>query len=81
MTVKLSVSLPDDVGEWLARQPNTSAAVAAAVRARMEVEESSRSRRRRKAESYVRWSADRGGNRLDELDAATADMSLRGGEW
>jgi hypothetical protein len=79
--MKLSVSVPDEIGAWLARQPNTSAAVAAAVRAQMAVEESSRSRRRRKAESYGRWLAERGAGRLDELDAATAELSLRGGEW
>ncbi|MEU7850037.1 MULTISPECIES: hypothetical protein [Micromonospora] len=37
MTVKRSVSLPDDVAEWLDQQPNVSAAITAAVRAQMEV--------------------------------------------
>ena len=35
MTKKIAVSLPDDVAEYLATQPNASATVAAAVRARM----------------------------------------------
>ncbi|MBB5478242.1 hypothetical protein [Micromonospora parathelypteridis] len=35
MTVKRSVSLPDDVAEWLDQQPNVSAAITAAVRAQM----------------------------------------------
>ncbi|MFF5172296.1 hypothetical protein ACFY3U_06640 [Micromonospora sp. NPDC000089] len=35
MTSKRSVSLPDDVAEWLDRQPNVSAAIAAAVRVQM----------------------------------------------
>ncbi|MET8353543.1 MULTISPECIES: hypothetical protein [unclassified Micromonospora] len=35
MTAKRSVSLPDDVAEWLDRQPNVSAAITAAVRAQM----------------------------------------------
>lgn len=35
MTSKRSVSLPDDVAEWLDRQPNVSAAITAAVRAQM----------------------------------------------
>ncbi|MFF0368768.1 hypothetical protein [Micromonospora sp. NPDC005087] len=35
MTAKRSVSLPDDVAEWLDRQPNVSAAITVAVRAQM----------------------------------------------
>lgn len=35
MTAKLSISVPDDVADWLSGQPNASAAVAAAVRAQM----------------------------------------------
>ncbi|MET7376027.1 hypothetical protein [Micromonospora arida] len=35
MTVKRSVSLPDDVAEWLDQQPNVSAAITAAVRVQM----------------------------------------------
>lgn len=39
MTVKLSVSLPDDVAAWLAQQRNVSAAVANAVRAQIGADE------------------------------------------
>ncbi|MCX5068311.1 hypothetical protein OOJ91_20945 [Micromonospora lupini] len=35
MTVKRSVSLPDDVADWLDQQPNVSAAITAAVRVQM----------------------------------------------
>src|SRR6266480_651865 len=35
MTVKRSVSLPDDVAAWLDKQDNVSAAVTAAIRAQM----------------------------------------------
>jgi len=35
MTKKIAISLPDDVADHLAGQPNVSAYVAAAVRARM----------------------------------------------
>jgi hypothetical protein len=35
MTAKRSVSLPDDVAEWLDQQPNVSAAITAAVRSQM----------------------------------------------
>ncbi|GAB4104795.1 hypothetical protein GCM10028790_38140 [Micromonospora taraxaci] len=35
MTVKRSVSLPDDVAQWLDQQPNVSAAITAAVRVQM----------------------------------------------
>jgi hypothetical protein len=35
MTAKRSISVPDDVAEWLDGQPNVSAAITAAVRAQM----------------------------------------------
>lgn len=35
MTVKRSISVPDDVAEWLDGQLNVSAAITAAVRAQM----------------------------------------------
>jgi post-segregation antitoxin (ccd killing protein) len=35
VTVKLSISVPDDVAAWLTEQVNVSAAVAEAVRAQM----------------------------------------------
>ncbi|RKR93113.1 hypothetical protein BDK92_7627 [Micromonospora pisi] len=35
MTAKRSISVPDDVSEWLDGQPNVSAAITAAVRAQM----------------------------------------------
>ncbi|UQU66219.1 hypothetical protein COUCH_08020 [Couchioplanes caeruleus] len=36
MTRRITVSLPDDVADYLAKHPNSSAVVADAVRARME---------------------------------------------
>jgi hypothetical protein len=36
MTTKISISVPDDVAEWLAAQENTSAAIADVVRAHMQ---------------------------------------------
>lgn len=35
MTAKISISVPDDVAEWLAARPNVSAAVTSALRAQM----------------------------------------------
>lgn len=35
MTAKRSISVPDDVSQWLDDQPNASAAITAAVRAQM----------------------------------------------
>ncbi|MEV4842973.1 hypothetical protein AB0K20_07115 [Micromonospora matsumotoense] len=35
MTAKRSISVPDDVAQWLDGQPNVSAAITAAVRAQM----------------------------------------------
>ena len=36
MTAKISISVPDDVAEWLATQENTSAAIADVIRAHMQ---------------------------------------------
>jgi hypothetical protein len=35
VTAKRSISVPDDVSQWLDEQPNVSAAITAAVRAQM----------------------------------------------
>ena len=50
MTVKLSISVPDDVASYLQSQDNVSAAVTAAVRRILP--EARRSRQRAAAEAY-----------------------------
>jgi post-segregation antitoxin (ccd killing protein) len=42
MTRRVTVSLPDDVAEYLDRHPNTSALVTEAIRARMQRQETTR---------------------------------------
>ena len=42
MTRRVTVSLPDDVAEYLDRHPNTSALVTEAIRARMHRQETTR---------------------------------------
>ena len=81
MTVKVSVSLPDDIGAYLATQHNASATVAEALRARMGDAEIRRAKRRADAESYAAYVAAHPVDGMEELDAATAEMSLRGHEW
>ncbi len=81
MTVKLSVSVPDEVAAYLGTQPNTSAAVVAAVRAQMESASSRRERQRSAAVAYLEWAAITGRDRLDELDRASSDISLGPAEW
>jgi hypothetical protein len=81
MTVKLSVSLPDDIAAWLAQQRNVSAAVADAVRAQVGADEIRRSKRRHDAAAYVQHTREHGLLDHDELDEATFVISAQGCEW
>jgi hypothetical protein len=81
MTVKLSVSLPDDVAAWLAQQRNVSAAVADAVRAQIGADELRRYKRRQDAATYVQHARAHGLLDHDELDEATFAISAEGCEW
>jgi hypothetical protein len=77
MTVKMSFSLPDDVAEYVRRQPNASAEVAEALRARMDVKEEEHATRRREAEGYARYLEANPVEGLDEITAASNELSLR----
>jgi len=81
MTVKLSVSVPDEVAAYLGTQPNTSAAVVAAVHAQMQSTQSRRERQRSAAVAYSEWATATGHDHLDELDRTSADISLGRAEW
>jgi hypothetical protein len=81
MTVKVSVSLPDDVAAWLALQRNVSAAVADAVRADLGADELRRSRRRQDAAAFVQEARSLGLADHDELDRVTLAISSEGCEW
>lgn len=82
MTVKLSISVPDDVAAYLQGQGNASAAVTAAVRRILP--EARRARQRTAAHAYRQYLRGRTVQQAD-ADAAlietSSDISLRGSEW
>lgn len=82
MTVKLSISVPDDVAAYLQGQGNASAAVTAAVRRILP--EARRARQRTAAHAYGQYVRGRTVQQAD-ADAAlietSSDISLRGSEW
>jgi hypothetical protein len=82
MTVKLSISVPDDVAAYLQGQPNVSAAVTEAVRRLLP--EARRERQRAAAHAYGEYLRRRTAQEV-EADAAliesSNDISLRGSEW
>jgi hypothetical protein len=81
MTVKVSVSIPDDVAEWLAGQRNTSAAVAAAVRAQMDNAQARSSKRCRDAQVYATWAAEHGYDSVDETTNQSNELALGDQGW
>jgi len=82
MTVKLSISVPDDVAAYLQSQRNASAAVTDAVR--RVLPESRRARQRTAAQAYGEFLRSRTAQQ-SEADVAliesSNDLSLRGSEW
>jgi hypothetical protein len=82
MTVKLSISVPDDVAAYLQGQGNASAAVTAAVR-RM-LPEARRDRQRTAARAYGEFLRGRSEDQTEAdvaLIEASNDIALRGSEW
>jgi hypothetical protein len=82
MTVKLSISVPDDVAAYLQSQGNASAAVTAAVRRVLPA--ARRARQRAAAQAYGAHLRERAPQQV-ETDAAliesSNDLSLHGSEW
>lgn len=82
MTVKLSISVPDDVAAYLQDQGNASAAVTAAVR--RVLPEVRRARRRAAAQAYGEYLHQQA-KQQSEADVAliesSNDIALRGSEW
>lgn len=82
MTVKLSISVPDDVAAYLQDQGNASAAVTAAVR--QVLPEARRARQRAAAQAYGEYLRGRATQR-SEVDVAliesSNDIALRDSEW
>lgn len=82
MTVKLSISVPDDVAAYLQSQDNASAAVTAAVR--RVLPEARRARQRAAARAYGEHLRGQPQYQIDTdaaLIEASNDIALRGAEW
>jgi hypothetical protein len=82
MTVKLSISVPDDVAAFLQSRGNASAAVTEAVR-RM-LPEARRARQRAAAQAYGEFLRSRTPQQLEEersLIESSNDIALRDAQW
>jgi len=82
MTVKLSISVPDDVAAYLQDQGNASAAVTEAVR--RVLPETRRRRQREAAQAYGEHLRRRTAQQIDEdrtLIETSNDIALRDSQW
>jgi hypothetical protein len=82
MTIKLSISVPDDVAAYLQSQGNASAAVTEAVR-RM-LPEARRARQRGAAQGYGEYLRSRTKQQIADDQAlieSSNDIALRDAEW
>jgi len=82
MTVKLSISVPDDVAAFLRSRGNASAAVTEAVR-RM-LPDARRARQRAAAQAYGEFLRSRTPQQLEEERAfieGSNDIALRDAQW
>lgn len=82
MTVKLSISVPDDVAAYLQSHGNASAAVTLAVR--RVLPEAHRARQRAAAQAYGEYLRGRSPQQIDEdaaLIESSNDMALRDSQW
>jgi hypothetical protein len=82
MTVKLSISVPDDVAAYLQGQGNASAAVTEAVR--RVLPEARRVRQREAAQAYGDYLRRRTAQQIEDdrmLIESSNDISLRDSQW
>lgn len=82
MTVKLSISVPDDVAAYLQGQGNASAAVTDAVRRVLPA--ARRERQRAAAQAYAEFLRHRSAQQIEDdrsLIESSNDLSLRDAEW
>jgi len=82
MTVKLSISVPDDVAAYLQSQGNASAAVTEAVR--RVLPETRRARQRAAAQAYGEYLRGRTAQQISDeraLIERSNDIALRDAEW
>jgi hypothetical protein len=79
---ELTISVPDDVAEFLQAQEDMSAYVTAVVRSRMP--DARRRRQRAAAMAYAQVLRERTPEQVEAdriMDEHTAEISLRGAEW
>jgi hypothetical protein len=82
MTVKLSISVPDDVAEYLQSQGNASAAVTDAVR--RVLPDARRARQRAAAQAFGEYLRGRTPRQVEadrELIESSNDLALRDAQW
>jgi hypothetical protein len=82
MTVKLSISVPDDVAAYLQSQGNVSAAVTDAVR--RVLPEARRERQRAAAQAYGEYLRQRTAQQVADdrtLIESSNDIALRDAQW
>ena len=82
MTVKLSISVPDEVAAYLQQQGNVSAAVTEAVR--RVLPEARRARQREAAQAYGEYLRQRSARQVAagrSLIEASNDVALRDSQW
>jgi hypothetical protein len=82
MTVKLSISVPDDVAAYLQSRGNVSAAVTEAVR--RVLPEARRARQRGAAQAYGEFMRRRTAQQIEDdgtLIESSNDISLRDSQW
>lgn len=82
MTVKLSISVPDDVAAYLQSQGNASASVTEAVR--RVLPEVRRARQRAAAQAYGEYLRRRTAQQVEDdraLVESSNDVALRDAEW
>ena len=82
MTVKLSISVPDDVAAYLQGSGNASAAVTDAVR--RVLPETRRERQRTAAQAYGEFLRNRSPEEIEadrQFIESNNDIALRGTEW
>jgi hypothetical protein len=82
MTTKLSISVPDDVAEFLQAQDNTSAFVTMVIRSQML--DARRARQRAAALAYAQHMRERTAEQIEAdrtMYEHNADIALRGAEW
>jgi hypothetical protein len=82
MTVKLSISVPDDVAAYLQARGNASAAVTEAIR-RM-LPEARRTRQREAAQAYGEYLRRRTAQQIEDDSAlieSSNDIALRDSRW